>query len=375
MQPEGIPLVDTVNNVQAILNNDQERAGFLAALDPSSEFPNWYSDIVEQMEQVSDPMIGFYEHQSKFDEAVQRHLVVPFAFPTNNDERLLLSSTLFMIQAGKCSFLLQRESTKGLLYVPYPILIQLELPLGDFLPSLTRYISCNDKTGRSFETVMDNVINTFAILSPQEGLQLGTICRRTASESQNLFKCKLKPFPRVSEVNNQAFGYFPYDPKTNVVCPQLHLLHDAAAGMYSLPKGNPYIDAIGLFDLVNQKAGIRRIVVFFQWKDWYEDKDMLQRWRDSQVFVKEHLETANTLNDPVNSLAFTFVLGSANPLKCLRNDDPQSVTESEPLLEREGIMDLSHMQRWFPTAGYNLQAAHKLRIIYSLDRRVRDKQD
>jgi hypothetical protein len=122
VQPEGIPLVDTVNNVQAMLNNDQERAGLLAALDPSSEFPNWYSDIVEQMEQVSDPMIGFYEHQSKFDEAVQRHLVVPFAFPTNNDERLLLSSTLFMlIQAGKCSFLPQRESTKGLLYVPYLI--------------------------------------------------------------------------------------------------------------------------------------------------------------------------------------------------------------------------------------------------------------
>ena len=28
-------------------------------------------------------------------------------------------------------------------------------------------------------------------------------------------------------------------------------------------------------------------------------------------------------------------------------------------------MDLSHMQSWFPTAGYNLQAAHKLRRVYS----------
>ena len=224
---------------------------------------------------------------------------------------------------------------------------------------------------------MNNVLNTFAMLSPQDGFQLGAICRTSDSGSHGFFEMKLKPLPNGSEVDYHTFEHIPYPPNgsRNAPCPSLRHLTDADAGMYSLPKGNPYIDAIGLFDLVNQKAGIRRIVVFFQWKDWYEDKDMLQRWRDSQVFVKEHLETANTLNDPVNSLAFTFVLGSANPLKCLRNDDPQSVTESEPLLEREGIMDLSHMQRWFPTAGYNLQAAHKLRIIYSLDRRVRDKQD
>ena len=354
---------DTVDDVLAMLNDDQERSRLLAALDPSSESPNLFSTIVEMMEQICPMSLG----EPQLEESVMSRLVVPFAFPTSDRTKKALSSALDMIEDGVCSFLPQKQGGKGLLYIPYPILIQLDLPFGDFIPSLTRYGGANDALGRCFETAMENVVNTFAMLSPQEGFRLGYICRRTNTGPPDLFKLLLRPLPPGSTVDSKTFGYLPYPPRMNGEdCSCLHLLTEAAAGMYSLPKHNPHINAIGLFDLVKQQEGTRRVVVFFQWKDWYEDKDMLLRWRDSQAFAREeHPGTVQFLSDPVNSLAFVFILGSANPLESLRHRKSNGNSPGPILLEQEGIMDLSHMRSWFPTAGYNLQAAHKLRRIYS----------
>ena len=355
-------LPDTVDDVRAILDSEQERASLLAALDPSSKTPNWYSNLVCEMDGLVK-MTGFYGERRQFDETVQKRLVEPFGFPENDYQKEALRSTLFMIQEGKCSFLPQPNSSEGLLCVPYPILIQLELPFGDFLPSLTRYITSTDSSGRTFEVVMNNVLNTFAMLSPQDGFQLGAICRTSDSGSHGIFEMKLKPLPKGSEVDYHTFEHIPYPPNgsRNAPCPSLRHLTDADAGMYSLPESNPHIDAIGLFDLVRQQSGKHRLVVFFQWKDWYRDDGMLETWRRDQEFArKDHLATVEYLNDLSTVLHLPLFL--ANPLECFEALDPNAAPES--IKEREGVMDLSHMQRWFPTAGYNVQAAHKLRRVY-----------
>ena len=86
-------LPDTVDDVRAILDNDQERARLLATLDPSSKTPNWYSNLVYEMDQLVS-MTGFYAERLRFDEMVQKRLVVPFEFPRNDDQKEALRSTI-----------------------------------------------------------------------------------------------------------------------------------------------------------------------------------------------------------------------------------------------------------------------------------------
>ena len=159
-------------------------------------------------------------------------------------------------------------------------------------------------------------------------------------------------------------------------------LRNLAPGFYHpKEKYNNTADVTGILN-VKGTNDPKRLILFIQMKDWFQDelkngKHIIDGWRWSQQFVSENdvYSARNSKETLKNSFPkywevnpneiCVFIIFSANKIKSISKTGAfsdvqftQTTQSTNPQLERnEATMDLDHSKTWFPTFGYNLQAA------------------
>jgi len=165
---------------------------------------------------------------------------------------------------------------------------------------------------------------------------------------------------------------------------------DAFSGtgiVYANHEYNLGCDMYLVVDVIDHPS-IHKLVVFIQCKDWFSEfannLSMFAHWRWAQQFAISAQVPMNRDGNPptkiLNPLAKffsdhpsikpVFLLFSANsfdwpkkPLNYFATTPDEFKTSY--LRNDEGLMNLHHMKCWFPTVGYNVEAAAQFRQLWA----------
>merc|ERR1711953_476029 len=380
-------------NQLAPKKDNPTREGLLAKME------NGDTTMVPDLEKAITSMNGILDisdvdlEPGSFNDNLMRDLVVSYNFPTSPEEAKKMESSLALINRGLCSFLpIHPGSLRGRSFLAYPTLIA-AADEGTAVPkhlgaALQSYVRDLKKDGQAFEKVICETLHAWA--THNTSMRLRQLCATSVSGSagrESLLDMKLKPLPAGSSVDSSSV---PLYPKEGVDLSQLPcgVYHHSGAG-------NPFIDSTMILETQDGGA-IKRIVVHLQFKDHYNSRDgLMAKWRFGQQFAyddevamgpntsrtrmglasmhKDHgiahvhlLVTANPITDLVTQDG-TITPKGRDPYKRGKNFQDYNAAISvesckcERLRENEGLVNLENMKTWFPTMGWNLQAAHKLR--------------
>ena len=410
-------LVQRVNELLLISGGHPRRVeillGYLDKLAPKKDNPtlavllakmeNGDTTMIPDLEKVTTSMNNMLNTSNvelepgSFNDDLMRDLVVPYNFPTSPEEAKMMESSLELINEGLCSFLpVHPGSLRGRSFLAYPTLIAAAKNEKTAVPkqlgaALQRYVRDFEKDGQAFEKVICETLHAWA--THNTSMRLRQLCATSVPGSANhesLLDMQLKPLPAGSSVDSSSV---PLYPKEGVDLSQL-----ACGVYYHSGAGNPFIDCTMILETTRGGA-IKRVVVHLQFKDHYNSRDgLMAKWRFGQQFAyddevamgpntsrtrmglasmyKDHgiahvhlLVTANPITDLVTQEG-TITPKGREPYKKGKNSQDYNAAISveackcEHLRENEGLVNLEDMKTWFPTMGWNLQAAHKLREVF-----------
>jgi len=341
-----------------------------------------------------DEILDFDGEYNLLTSDVCKDLVNKFDFGTLGQSKH--QSTRQLLEEGLCSYLpISRNSKKGTVFIPYPVLLRCEekrtSPLEQLSASMVEYFRSTGRGGKELESCVCDSLNFFATHATE--IHLNMFCRYMGDDAK-LFNLPLHPLQTLPASTVDVCPSY-IDLRTNTLnCIDTENLSSLAPGFY-LPreKFNLCCDIIGIMDVLSPRRGEpTRLLLFIQLKDWFKDgftgKHIISEWRWGQQFVlNDQVPLQKNSNENVtNPFAQywkqypkhkpVFMLFSANQIDCVNpdgsfNDDNFQFHTSTPdyfrvrqLMQNEATLDLDHAKEWFPTFGYNLLAGHKLRQLW-----------
>ena len=330
---------------------------------------------------------SFVSINSENNDALQ-NMVQPFSFPSLTTEEQGKNTTL-ILDAGYGSYV-PALGKAGFLFIPYPVIEKAKHVI-PFFNSLDNYFTKTKfrKRGKNLEICVCDALNFYA--KNCEDITLANIC---CSHGKNgLFSWELETIPNFTETTFINFCPSVLRNYSSLDYINFGELAGLSPGFY-LPRDdyNNTADVIGILNVKKtNNTNVKRLILFIQLKDWFKDtavkNHIIDEWRWSQQFAtesdvfltrKKEEKSMNQFNDywkehkdhmPV------FLIFSANKIDSISNTGEFSndVTFSRTtqykenhLRENEGTMNLEHSKNWFPTFGYNLQAAHKLSQLWEM---------
>ena len=337
------------------------------------------------------------EEEEISKEMVFQNMVQPFLF-TDLKEAEGDKTRNFMTK-GYASFVPLLETNLGFLFIPYPFLEITRLYFPFFNSMIVYFTGAksgvqkkpedDENRGKNLETCVCDALNFY--VKYRLDLKLQDIC--CSNGGDEVFEWELEEIPDIPETT--LIDYCPSVSRNHSLhCIDFDHLAGLSPGFY-VPneKYNNTADVIGILKVKNiNQTKVKRLILFIQLKDWFKDTvskkvdgkthtiNIVDEWRWSQQFVTESdvYLTRDDKEKSVNQFSGyweehkdhkpVFLIFSANKIKSISTEgkfsnvtfgDTTQYTE-EYLRKNEGTMNLEHSKSWFPTFGFNMQAAHNL---------------
>ena len=259
---------------------------------------------------------------------------------------------------------------------------------------------------RDFGLCIANALH-FYFSNQGASFQLRPICRAIRpSSKETIFDLALVPLPSIQQVDEDAIKITPITIGSDIFEPRLEganpeLISELAPGVYfsSVSKSDELL-AILQVEGSNKKAAI-----IFEMNDCLKPEpgngsSMIAHWRGSQQLLRFPGEMPPTKSPELGDMGITvshqpslqkmcaveqlkkagfevgFILLGADrqtqvdgkgefsdELVLLPQSDLIINGHLQQLRSDEALMDLEHMQEWFPTVGFSVLAAHKIKQL------------
>ena len=333
-----------------------------------------------------------FDAQKTFgDKEILQNMVQPFKF----EQLQNLEVATNLLEFGFGSYVPSLDSTEGFLFIPYPVISNYnDISL---FASMTDYFEQEEKEtrGKNLEKCICTALNFYARYHG-DFLKLKNICRLTGGHE--FFNWKLDP---ITSIPNTLIDYCPsFCDGAKFSCIDFDTLANLSPGFYHPTNNfNNTADVIGILNVNDNKTNVKRLILFIQMKDWFKDtvlekvdgggtrvKNIVDEWRWSQQFVTKDNVFLTRTSKETSENAFAnywknhpedkpvFLIFSSNKIESITREGKfkkvgflsTTQNQEETLSENEGIMDLEHCKTWFPTLGYNMQAAHKLSQLWDM---------
>ncbi len=299
---------------------------------------------------------------------------------------------------GMCSFVPSvsgGETTKhGRAFIPYPVMRMIAEKQGaqtlTFVKAIDEYFVVGDdnaaSNGKRFEHIVQAMVALIA--EKQEKFSLQSLCRKFDAKSP-AFSTTLSSGPITVRSNVDVFPSKLENDKVTVTSYQDFdaLIGNGNAGTVLLPthQYNLGWDVIAVLRVqeplvLPDRDNVRFIVAFIQVKDIFDS----QVWRSKKEYelkymmawgkqFVEHKQVRPTHNGFQNTIG-SYVVDNSFPNVMRDNQALPAFIVATPGMHRdanewqagasEGILDMMHMRNTFPTIGYNVLAAHRLRQLW-----------
>ena len=392
--------VESFAELFLISNDDDQLITYLISLMKKGEvidktkFPYDHVEFVPDF----DKLVKILRHNEPLKEKVCQNMVEPFPFSSLAKDDDNTFSRKFL-EFGYASYVQKIETiNEGFLFVLYPFLEIFQRVEGSFpfvKSMIAHFNSENGNRGKNLEICVCDALNFYS--KNRTSIKLSDICSSNGG----------------GEVFSWQLEKIPYIPETTLIecCPSVleenrtELKYVAFDDLVGLSPGfyhptNEYNNTADVIGILNVKktnnTNVKRLILFIQLKDWFKDtvsekvngrtrvKNIVDEWRWSQQFATESdvYLTRKCKEKSMNQFnAFwkehedhmpVFLLFSANKIESISTGGKFSnvrfhrTTQNKKkyLRENEGTLNLEHSKNWFPTFGYNMQAAQLQQISY-----------
>jgi hypothetical protein len=326
------------------------------------------NDILYQMNFVAKFPTVF--HRDIESESLARDAACKFTFPTLSDDIDAHRSVLVGCSKGYCSFL---ESKHGLggghAFIPMPVLRlfveESQGPIGSaaglLYTSLNSFcgVSAKEYIGKAWEGVTAAAVLMFARSNAHFSPSIWCARGQFGSDLEQ----NLRGGPEVEYVTVETLGWRETTSEDKVKAmlrPHLErFVNSKCPGVVIVPKNplNPGLDVCAIFQC-NRKTedgSLELVVLAMQCKDWFRDNiqgsSIQAEWSGCKPDLMKPLLFAIDGKDV--RVHVQYLLFSTNDLE----NEVQCGDDG-------GVVTVTSMRNWLPTASYACQGAHHLRRVF-----------